>query len=84
MAPAAYHRQAERHRVSNYFADYASSLITIALAPLLVAISIEVALVSYAINPITWVAATLAITLAIFYAAFWFAYPRLKRRGPIR
>lgn len=84
MAPAAYHRQVERHRVSNYFADYASRLITLAMAPLLVAISMEVALVSYAINPITWLAATLAVTLAIFYAVLWFAYPRLKRRGPSR
>jgi cytochrome b561 len=34
MAPAAYHRQAERDRVSRYFANYASFLIALAMAPL--------------------------------------------------
>jgi len=80
MAPAAYHRQAERHRVSSFFADYASRLITIAMAPLLVAIAMEVALVSYAISPIAWVAALLAAMLAMLYVGLWYIYPRLKQR----
>ncbi len=57
MAPAAYHRQAERDRISTYFAEYASRMITVAMAQLLVALCVEVALVAYAINRILWVAA---------------------------
>lgn len=84
MAPAAYHRQAERHRVSSFFADYASRLITVAMAPLLAAIAVEVALVSYAISPVVWVAALLATTLTVLYVGLWYVYPRLKRRSASR
>ncbi len=50
------------------------------MAPLLVALCVEVALVAYAINRILWVAATLATALASAFAGLWYAYPRLKRR----
>jgi cobalamin synthase len=80
MAPAAYHRQAERDRVSQYFANYASRMITIAMAPLLAAIAIEVALISYAINQSIWIAVGLGSTLAVLYALLWFAFPWTKAR----
>jgi Family of unknown function (DUF6328) len=50
MAPAAYHRQAERDWVSRYFANYASLLITLAMAPLSIALAVEVSLVAFLVT----------------------------------
>lgn len=79
MAPAAYHRQAERDRISHYFARYASRLITIAMAPLVVAIAIEVSLVSFAITHSLLLAACLGIVLTLLYTSLWYFYPRIAR-----
>ena len=81
MAPAAYHRQAERDRISHYFAKYASRMITVALVPLTAALALEVALVAYAITQRLWPATSLGIVLTVLYVAVWFVYPRLTRRA---
>ena len=79
MAPAAYHRQAERDRISHYFADYASTMITVAMLPLLIALAIEVALISYVIVHSVMTAWILGGTLALLYSLLWFVYPRWRR-----
>lgn len=79
MAPAAYHREAERGTISRYLADYASRLIMIAMLPLLVAISIEVALVAYAILSLLWVSAICGAALGLFFLSLWFIFPALRR-----
>jgi len=81
MAPAAYHRQAERSFVSRYFADYASRLVTTAMIPLLLAISMDVGLVTLVITDSVAISVISAIFLAAFFAWFWFLLPR--RRGRI-
>jgi hypothetical protein len=81
MAPAAYHREAERGTISRYLANYASRLIMIAMLPLLVAISIEVALIAYAIVSAVWVSALCGIALALFFLSLWFLFPALRRRA---
>src|SRR3954463_10006836 len=63
-APAAYHRQAERGRVSRYFIDLASNCLTWALAPLLVGIVLDVYLVSRII--LKNVGASITIAAALF------------------
>jgi uncharacterized protein DUF6328 len=80
MAPAAYHRQAERGTISRYFANFASRLIAVAMLPLLLAISLEVALVAYAIVVRLWVSALCGGTLALLFIWLWFVYPASRRK----
>lgn len=75
MAPAAYHRQAERGRVSRYFANYASRLITLAMGPLAVALAIEVALVAFLIVRNTAISTAVGIGLLLFLAGLWYLFP---------
>jgi hypothetical protein len=82
MAPAAYHRQAERGTISRYFANFASRLIAAAMLPLLVAISLDVAIVAYAIVASLWVSALCGSTLALLFIWLWFIYPAMRRRKP--
>lgn len=79
MAPAAYHRQAERGFVSRHLANYASQLITIAMVPLLIAIVTDVGLVAIMITSNQLFSMLLAIALALFFAWFWFVIPRFHR-----
>ena len=80
MAPAAYHRQAERGTISRHFANFASRLIAVAMLPLLLAISLEVALVAYAIVARLWIGALCGGTLALLFIWLWFVYPASRRR----
>jgi hypothetical protein len=81
MAPAAYHRHAERDRVSRYFANYASSLITVAMAPLAVALSIEVTLVSALITENSFISWTIGCVLLTFLTWLWFVFPAYRKRA---
>jgi hypothetical protein len=80
MAPAAYHRQAERGTISRHLANLGSRLITIAMVPLTVAIAVEVGLVAYAILATPWISVLLGLLLALFFTALWFIYPELRAR----
>jgi hypothetical protein len=83
MAPAAYHRLAERDRVSRYFANYASSLIALAMAPLAVSLSAEVFLVAFlAVHSIA-VSCTLAVALLSFLIWLWYLFPLHRKRRPV-
>lgn len=81
MAPATYHREAERGTISRYLADYASRLIMIAMLPLLVAISIEVALIAYAILSLLWVSVICGTALGLLFVSLWFIFPAIHRRA---
>ena len=81
MAPAAYHREAERGTISRYLADYASRLMMIAMLPLLVSISIEVALIAYAILSLAWLSAACGFALGLFFVSLWYIFPALHRRA---
>jgi hypothetical protein len=80
MAPAAYHRQAERGRASRYFANYASRLITLAMGPLAVALAIEVALVAFLILGNVPLSVVVGIGLILVLAWLWYLYPMTARR----
>jgi hypothetical protein len=80
MAPAAYHLQAERGRVSRYFANYASWLITMAMAPLLLALSVEVSLVAFIVLGNTAVSSLIGSGLMLFLASLWYFFPTYRRR----
>ena len=46
MAPAAYHRQAERGSVSRHFVDLSSALLTLALLPLIAGLGLDTYLIA--------------------------------------
>jgi hypothetical protein len=80
MAPAAYHRQAERGQISRYFVDFASNLLTWALAPLLLGIVLEVFLIArIVLNSIPISCAIASVMLTIF-TGLWFVFPWFKAK----
>jgi Family of unknown function (DUF6328) len=83
MAPAAYHRIAERDRASRYFANYASLLIALAMAPLAVSLSAEVLLVAYLAVHGVAVSCVLAAALLTFLIWLWYVFPMRKKRRPV-
>lgn len=80
MAPAAYHRQAERDRVSRYFANYASRLITWAMAPLSMALALDVALVTFVVTGRLATGAFLGTALGLLLAWLWYVFPAYRKR----
>jgi uncharacterized BrkB/YihY/UPF0761 family membrane protein len=80
MAPAAYHRQAERGRVTRRFVDLASTLLTLAMAPLIIALSVDAYLVSRLILDNRTMAGALAAVVAILLAGLWYVLPGVCRR----
>lgn len=80
MAPAAYHRLAERDRVSRYFANYASRLIASAMAPLAVSLSVEVSLVAFlAVHSlaVSWILGTVLLSFLLW---LWYVFPIHRKR----
>jgi len=80
MAPAAYHRQAERGQVSRYFIDFSSNLLTWALAPLLLGIVLEVYLIARIVLDSIPASFAIAALMFVVFAGLWFVFPRLKNR----
>src|SRR5690349_2386002 len=80
MAPAAYHRQAERGRLSRYFTDLASNLLTWAMAPLLLGIVLDIYLVSQIILENRAASITIAAAVFMMLVSVWFILPRIKAK----
>ena len=84
MAPAAYHRIAERHLVSDRFIALASRLITAAMGLLAIGISIEIAIAAWvALDRALAPALALAVLFFGLCVGLWFVFP-LRRRVPPR
>jgi hypothetical protein len=81
MAPAAYHRQAERDRISRSFANYASFVIALAMAPLAVSLSIEVALVAFLVMRSAAVGWLVGAALMVYLAWLWYLFPVYRKRN---
>src|SRR3984893_7667409 len=75
MTPAAYHRIAERGRLSSRFAELASWLIAAAMAPLALSIALDAFVVSVVIAGDLLVGADLCALLATMFVAMWFVWP---------
>ncbi len=85
MAPAAYHRMAEREWASRYFANYASTMIAAAMAPLALALSIEVSLVAFLVTRTPALSWVIGVALIVYLGWLWYAFPAVKRlRKPHR
>ncbi len=91
MAPAAFHRLAERESVSEYFVDVSSKLIAASMLPLAIAIALDVYLVArmaFTTSDTVTCAGTAAAAL-IALLALWFVFPLQRalvknRRGEAR
>lgn len=80
MTPAAYHRIAERGRISSRFTALASWLIAAAMAPLALSIALDAFLVSVMIVGDPVVAALVGASLATMFVAMWFVWPTVEAR----
>lgn len=84
LTPAAYHRLAERGRVSRRMIDVASRFITIGMVPLMAGLSLDIYVVVLAAVDDHLVAALAGLVTALAFTGFWFAYPfawRARRGG---
>jgi Family of unknown function (DUF6328) len=86
MAPAAYHRQAERGCVTRRFVDFASLLLTLSLVPLMVGVVIDTYLLVWLVVRTELPSLSIAGGVLVVLVAFWFVVPQLalqaRRGGP--
>jgi hypothetical protein len=87
IAPAAYHRLAERGRITQDFIERASRFIACGMLALAISVVLDLALVSYMV--IENLAATIAIgcVAAVLFGALWIVWPLMRSRrtgGPDR
>ena len=80
MTPAALHRQAERHEVSERFIWIGSNLVLAGMVPLALAIGLDAYIVSSLIIRNDTVAVVIAAAVVGVFAALWFFLPRREAR----
>lgn len=80
MAPAAYHRLAEPAMISRSFVTYASTLLMIALVPLMVAVSVDIYLIARMVLGDVRAAGGIAGGVGAVFATIWFVVPWIVRR----
>jgi hypothetical protein len=80
MAPAAYHRQAEPDTVSRHFLSYAGLLLTGAMVPLMLGLTIDLFVIAMAILGSAAVSALVAALLLVVCTVLWFVIPRFHGR----
>jgi hypothetical protein len=80
MAPAAYHRQVERGRVTRRFVDLSSTLLAMALVPLIAAFSVDTYLVARIILADRTMAIVVAAIVGSMLTGLWYAMPAICRR----
>jgi Family of unknown function (DUF6328) len=81
MAPAAYHRQAERGCVTRRFVDFASLLLTLSLVPLTVGVVIDTYLLVWLIVGRELPGIAVASATLVVLVVFWFVVPQLARQA---
>jgi uncharacterized membrane-anchored protein len=79
MAPAAYHRLAERGRVTRCLVDLASTLLCLALVPFMVGVALDAYLIAYLMTSLTAVSLGCAGSVLLALSALWFGLPYLAR-----
>jgi hypothetical protein len=79
MAPAALHRQAEPHSVSDRFLHVSSRLLLWGMLPLAVGISLEVYLIGQLILHDETMAVAMAIGVFVLFALLWLILPLRER-----
>jgi Family of unknown function (DUF6328) len=83
MAPAAYHRQAERGLISAHFIRLASRLVTLAMVPLMLGICLDLYVVSNLILLSRRASVAIVGSLFCVFLGLWFIFPQAgKKRSP--
>jgi hypothetical protein len=80
MAPAAYHRQVERGSASQHFVDLSSTLLTLALVPLVAGLGLDTFLIARLILADEAVAMLVAAGASMTLLGLWYGLPALGRR----
>jgi Family of unknown function (DUF6328) len=83
MTPAAYHRIAERGPVSRHFLNLTSRFMTMAMLPLMLAILVEVFVVSKQITGEPGIGVAIGGVVLVLYAGLWFVFPWLHARSRV-
>lgn len=79
MAPAAYHRIAERGQVSRRMIDLSSRFLSLGMIPLMLGLALDIYVVCLAALDDARTGAVAATVALVLFAVFWFAYPLAKR-----
>lgn len=80
MAPAAYHRLAERGRVTRRFVELSSTVLALALVPLILAFSADTYLVARIILEDQTMAIVIAAIVGLVLTGLWYVMPAICRR----
>ena len=80
MLPAAYHRQVERGCVSRRFVNLSSTVLTVAMVPLIAGVSLDTFLIARLITHHLTLSAAVAAATASVLASLWLVFPALCRR----
>lgn len=84
MTPAAYDRQTGTYKITRHFAKMSSTLVTIALLPLAVALSCEVGLVTKMAIDRDHLAIIMGGGTLVLLLGAWYVYPRVARHRGIK
>lgn len=79
MGPASYHRQVERHSVSEQFIDYSSLLLCLGMFPLALSIALDTYVVSHMMTQSIGPAIAAASLAFITLMTFWYLIPQAKK-----
>jgi magnesium-transporting ATPase (P-type) len=84
MTPAAYHRIVEPGRTSTFFNRLASALVAVAMAPLLVSISLDIYVVTRLAVPNVdpWLGIAMSLATFAVYVGLWMVFPYWQRAHP--
>lgn len=80
MAPAAYHRIAERGQVSRRMINLASRFITAGLVPLMLGLALDICVVCIAAVGAARLGVGAALAALVLFAMLWFVFPLHCRR----
>ena len=80
MAPAAFHRIAERGWVSRHLIDLTSNFLTSGMLALFVALMLEVGVVSTVVLHSALISGLISAGLAVVFALCWFVFPLRLRQ----
>ena len=79
LTPAAYHRIAETHSISDTLINLASCLLSVGMFLLMVAMCIDLYLIARIISHGVLPAAIVAGSVAVILGALWFVFPLIMR-----
>ena len=80
MTPAAYHRIAEKGLVSRRFVEIASGLLTCAMLPLILGLTVDLFVVTRIILNDVSISIGIASLMLFLFFTLWYVFPLIARR----